>query len=130
MIPVPAPPPPPATQPMISAESEASPSVTPEQKPTGERAVLESKLHPALLAAFDCWKKSGTDCKLAPSGKVEVQVWLTNNSGAVLEHLKAIGFTVSQARPKERVMIGHLPLDKLADLAKISAVRFVSRVRR
>ncbi len=90
--------------------------------------MLESKLQPALLEAFDCWKKSGKDCKLAPSGKVEVQVWLTNNSDAVLEQLKAIGFTMSQARPK--VVIGHLSVEKLSDLAKIRSVRFVSRVRR
>jgi len=119
--------PPPATQAMTVTETDGPPSIIPDQKPTGERAVLESKLHPALLAALDCWKKSGTDCKLAPSGKVEVQVWLTSNSAAVLEQLRAIGLTVSEARPKE--VIGHLPLEKLADLAKISAVRFVSRAR-
>jgi len=41
-----------------------------------------------------------------------------------------LGFTTSQARPKDKVLVGHLPVDKLADLAKISAVRFASPVRR
>jgi hypothetical protein len=99
-------------------------------EPTGERARLEAKLHPALLKAFDCWKKSGTDCKLANGGAVEVQVWLTDNSSAVLEQLKNLGFVTSQTRPKEKVVIGHLPAEKLAELAKIGAVKFVSPVRR
>jgi Ca-activated chloride channel family protein len=113
------------------SQMQAPPELPPaEEKLTGERAVLESKLHPALLEAFDCWKKSGPDCKLAPGGAVEVQVWLTDDSSAVLEQLKALGFTMSQARSREKVFVGHLPADKLADLAKISAVRFVSPVRR
>jgi Ca-activated chloride channel homolog len=128
---VPAPPPPPTSQPSLISGGEApAPSVIADETPTGERAVLESKLHPALLKAFDCWKISGQDCKLVKDGTVEVQVWLTDDSSAVLEQLKALGFTTSQARPKEKVVVGHLPAEKLADLAKISAVRFAFPVKR
>jgi Ca-activated chloride channel homolog len=128
---IPAPPPPPGSQPsMIALDEAPAPPVRPDDKPTGERAVLESKLHPALLEAFDCWKKSGQDCKLVRDGTVEVQLWLTDDSGAVLDEFKALGFATSQARTKEKVLVGHLPVDKLADLAKIRAVRFVSPVRR
>ena len=115
---------------MTVTEAEGPPPLPGEEKPTGERALLESKLHPALLEAFDCWKKSGPDCQLTPGGTMEVQVWLTDDSGGVLEQLKALGFTMSQARGKEKAIIGHLPAEKLADLAKVSAVRFVSPVRR
>jgi len=110
-------------------EAKGPPSIPPRVKATGERAVLESKLHPALLEAFDCWKKTGSDCKLAPGGTVEVQVWLTDISTAVLEEIKKLGLTGSQAPTKEKVIVGKLPAEKLGDLAKISAVRFVSPLR-
>jgi Ca-activated chloride channel family protein len=124
---------PPASQQMTVIEDGATaPSATVVEKPTSERALLESKLHPALLEAFDCWKKSGQNCKQVQGkdGMVEVQLWLTDDSGAVLEQLKTLGFAMSQDRPKEKSAIGHLPAEKLADLAKISAVRFVSPARR
>ena len=126
-------PPPLVSQPMVAQENLAiAPSATPDEKPTSERALLESKLHPALLEAFDCWKKSGQDCKLvlAKDGSVEVQLWLTDDSTAVLDQVKALGFTTSQARPAEKALVGHLPVEKLPDLTKISAVRFISPVRR
>jgi hypothetical protein len=107
-----------------------APPVMADTKPASERALLESKLHPALLEAFDCWKKSGQDCKLVKDGTVEVQLWLTDDSTAVLDQLKALGFTTSQALHGEKALVGRLPAEKLAALAKISAVRFASPVRR
>ncbi|HWZ84164.1 MAG TPA: VIT and VWA domain-containing protein [Terriglobales bacterium] len=123
-------PPPPAAQPAIASDAEIRESPPVDQKPASDRTLLESKLHPTLLEAFDCWKKSGSDCKLAPGGTVEVQVWLTDDSAAVLEQLRTAGFAASQDRPKEKVVAGTIPVDKLADLAKIGAVRFISRARR
>ncbi|HXM11021.1 MAG TPA: VIT and VWA domain-containing protein [Terriglobales bacterium] len=122
---------PPVSQPMVATEDRAiAPSATADRKPTSERVLLESKLHPALLEAFDCWKKSRQDCKLVKDGSVEVQLWLTDDSTAVLDQLKALGFTTSKALHREKALVGRLPAEKLSDLAKISAVRFVSPVRR
>jgi hypothetical protein len=119
------------SQPMVATEDTAiAPPATADGKPTSERVLLESKLHPALLEAFDCWKKSGQDCKLVQDGSVEVQLWLTDDSTAVLDQLKAFGFTTSKAVHGEKALVGRLPVEKLADLARISAVRFVSPVRR
>jgi Ca-activated chloride channel family protein len=124
-------PPPPVSRPMVATEDSAiAPPATADGKPTSERVLLESKLHPALLEAFDCWKKSGQDCKLVKDGSVEVQLWLTDDSTAVLDLLKALGFTASEACHGEKAFVGRLPAEKLADLAGISAVRFVSPVRR
>jgi hypothetical protein len=105
-------------------------SATADGKPAGERVLLASKLHPALLEAFDCWENSGQDCKLVKDGSVEVQLWLADDSTAILDQLKAVGFTASQLRQGEKALVGRLPAEKLADLARISAVRFVSPVRR
>jgi Ca-activated chloride channel homolog len=118
---------PPASQGMVVAQDEAvTQSVLKKEKPAGERALLESKLHPALLEAFDCWKKSEHDCKLVKDGTLEVQLWLTDDSAAVLDQLKALGFVMTQAGPKQKGVIGHVSADKLAELVKISAVRFIS----
>jgi hypothetical protein len=103
---------------------------TRDQKPTGEQAVLEAKLHPALVEAFECWKNSKQNCKLVKDGVVELQVWLTDDSQEVLDRLKALGFTISEVRPKEKVVVGRLPAERLAELAKMSPVRFASPVRR
>jgi hypothetical protein len=127
----PAPPPPVSQQQVVVTNGEvaALPPVA-DEKPTGERAVLESKLDPSLLAAFDCWKKSGWGCNLVKDGVIEIQLWLTDDSSVVLEQLKAVSFTPSENRQKEKVVVGHIPAEKLADLARIGAVRFVSPVRR
>ena len=122
-------PPPPAAQLAPTNDAEIRESLV-DQKPPSERALLESKLHPSLLAACDCWKQSGSDCKLASGGIVEVQVWLTDDSPTVLEELEAAGFTLSQDRHMMKTVAGTLPLDKLVELVKISAVRFISRARR
>ncbi len=128
---IPPPSPPPASQSVTveAMESLTHPAADTPNAPIGERALLESKLHPKLLEAFDCWKKSARDCKLASDGTVELQLWLTDDSSAVLEQLKAVGFTTSQTRSKEKVLVGRIAVEKLQDLAKITAVRFASPLR-
>ncbi|HWY20430.1 MAG TPA: VIT domain-containing protein [Candidatus Acidoferrum sp.] len=120
----------PMAPPPRSREMDASidkPSV--EVKPTGERATLEAKLHPAVLRAFDCWQKSEQHCKLVTDGTLEVQLWLGEDSDSVIAQLSALGFVKSQSRSRGKVLAGRLPVEKLADLVKISAVHFVSPVR-
>jgi Ca-activated chloride channel homolog len=123
-----------APPPMVGIPSGATiPETAPDHlapKPTGERAVLEAKLSPVLLDHFDCWKKQGSDCKLAEDGIVEIQLFLTEDSPAVIEQIEALGFSVSQDRPKERIVIGRVPMGKLAKLANVQTVRFITVVRR
>jgi hypothetical protein len=107
------------------------PPIQPEiQKPVGERAILESKLSPTLLDAFDCWKKQRSDCKQAKDGTIELQVFLKEDTAAVIDQLKALGLSGAQERTKEKIIIGRLPLDKLTELAKMDAVIFLAPVRR
>jgi hypothetical protein len=106
------------------------PSPTPDIEPTGERALLESKLSPAVLERFDCWKKQASDCKLAPDETVDLQLFLTKDSAAVIEQLKALGLQISQMRKKERLARARVPLDRLTDLAKLPQIKFVSELRR
>ena len=103
---------------------------SPQDKPSGGRALLASKLNPAVLAAFDCWKQSGEDCKLVHDGTLELELWLTDGSDPIIAQLTALGFVTSHHRPQEKRIIGHVPVDKMPDLAKIAAVHFISSVRR
>jgi hypothetical protein len=99
-------------------------------KPTGERAALEAKLPPVLLERYDCWKKRGSDCELAEDGSIEIQIFLTDDSPAVVREIEDLGFSVSQYRAQKRIVIGRIPLGKLADLATVQMVRFITLARR
>lgn len=123
----PPPPPPMIAMPSTKALPESSPQLA-DGKPTSERAMLESKLSPALLDTFDCWKKSGSDCKLVEDETVQLKLFLRDDSAAVLDQLKALGFAASQNHSKKNVIIGRLPLKKLTELAKLDTVRFIVRV--
>jgi Ca-activated chloride channel family protein len=107
-----------------------TPPPVPDHKPTAERAVLESKLSPILLEEFDCWKKQESDCKLAEDGTVEIQVFLTDHSPAVIQQIEGLGFSVSQDRAKETIVIGRIPVGKLVELAHVQTVQFITLVRR
>jgi len=108
----------------------AQPSPTPDRKAITERGLLESKLSPAVLDLVDCWKKQQANCKSAPDGKIRIQLFLAGESPAVVDQLKALGLEIAQVREKERTIIGRLPLEKLTDLAKMQAVKFVTQVSR
>lgn len=95
-------------------------------KPATERALLESKFSPGLLKAFDCWKNEGTNCKQIKDDNLNLQLFLAGNSTTTLELLKGLGFVVSEQRQKQKSIRGHLPVGKLADLAKLESVRFVT----
>jgi Ca-activated chloride channel family protein len=131
--PAPPPPPPvggPATT-TAKVHSEAGPAPTPPL--TAERRMLESKLPPAVLAALDCFRKStnnGASCAGLHSGKVTIQVWLTEDSPAARAHLQTLGFGFTKGGGIDKMVTGILPVEKLEDLAKLSFVKFVSFERR
>jgi Ca-activated chloride channel family protein len=111
---------------VTTTEGATERSTAPDAKLATERALLESKLSPAALERFDCWTKQASDCKQSPDGSIEIQLFLTEDSPALRDRLKAIGLQISSDRPKQRVVIGHVELAKLPDLAKIDAVRFIT----
>ena len=108
----------------------AGTSPAPDAQPSTERALLEAKLSPAVLAAFDCWKTKGKDCKLAPDGAIEIQLFLTKDPAAVIEQLRDAGLGLPQVRPKEKVVIGRLAPEKLIAIVSMETVMFVTPVRR
>ena len=128
MAPPPPPPPPPSAMQTVQAEAAAEP-VKQELKPTGERAVLESKLHPDLIKAFDCWQKSGDQCTMLKNGKLQLQIFLFAPSADVVSQLKALGFEGTTKNSSVKVLVGNLPVEKLSALVKIAGVQFVTPVK-
>jgi Ca-activated chloride channel homolog len=118
-------PPPPPTPKVHTAESAPL---------TRERAQLESKLHPAVLAAYDCWAKRQSvtteSCQLPADDKLEVQIWLTESSAATLDAIKALGCDITHADAAKKLLTGRLPVEKLQVLTQVTAVRFVAPLRK
>ena len=125
---VPGPPPPPVALRKTKQGETRADAVAPSK----QRQVLESKLQPAVLAALDCFRKSrdsGASCAGVHSGRVMLQVWLTEDSKAARPQLQALGFEFTKVGV-DKVVTGILPAEKLEELAKLSFVKFVSFERR
>jgi len=114
---------------MQTVEVAAAGSVSEQQKPTGERAELESKLHPELIKAFDCWQKLGDQCKMAQNGRLQIQIFLAGSSADIVSQLKALGFESKTKNSSAKVLVGSLPVEKLPAVVRMVAVQFVSPVK-
>jgi Ca-activated chloride channel family protein len=102
-----------------------------EAKAYKKMAVAMSKLHPSLAAVVERLKKPDSkpgegESKFVRDGKAEVQIWLTEKTPEVLAQLKQLGFELLLDPQSARLVIGRLPVEKLAALAELKAVRYVS----
>jgi Ca-activated chloride channel homolog len=96
-----------------------------------KRQQLMTKLNPSLVALVDRLKdknaKPGADESLfVRDGKAEIQIWLTDKSDEVLAELKKLGFEVVLDPKTAKMVIGRLPVEKLAALAELKFVRYVA----
>jgi Ca-activated chloride channel family protein len=93
--------------------------------------VIDSKLHPQLVADYDCWQaqadksKVPAACKLA-SDTITVRVIASGDAQAALEQLKANGFQAQPASTRKGQFVCHVTIAKLAALAELSFVQFVA----
>jgi Ca-activated chloride channel family protein len=95
------------------------------------RRQLNEKLHPSLAALVERLKKPDSkpeadEAKFVREGKAEVQIWLTEKTPEVLAQLKELGFELLLDPQSAKLIIGRVPIEKLAALAEIKAVRYVS----
>jgi hypothetical protein len=58
--------------------------------------------------------------------KAEVQLWLTDKSEQTRAKLKELGFEIVLDHASSNLMIGRIPVDKLALLPDLEFVRYVS----
>lgn len=111
-----------------SREADALKALTPEEQ---KRAQLQSKFHPSVLAVIDRLKDTkaspGKDeVKFIRNGKAEIQIWLTDKSDETMAKLKELGFEVVLDPKTAKLVIGRLPIEKLAALAELKSVRYVA----
>jgi len=86
------------------------------------------KLHQSLVAVIERLEKKQMKPALAEAqfvrdGKAELQIWLTEKTPEVMAQLKRLGLEVLLEAPNGKLVIGRLPVEKLAALAEL---RFVS----
>ena len=110
------------------SEADARRTLTPEEQ---KRAQLKSKFHPSVLAVIDRLKDTkaspGPDeTKFIRNGKAEVQIWLTEKSDETMAKLKELGFEIVLDPKTAKLVIGRLPIEKLAALAELKFVRYVA----
>ena len=93
--------------------------------------MIDSKLHPQLIAAYDCWQaqadksKAASACKLK-SDTVSVRIVVSGDAQAALQQLKANGFDVQPASARRGQFVCRTTIDRLATLANFSFVQFVA----
>ena len=105
-----------------------SDAISSEQK---KRNDLQAKLHPSIIFVIDWLKapKAGllTDqAKFVHDGKAEIQIFLSDKSDETMAKLKELGFEVVLNPKTAKMVIGRLPVEKLAALAELKFVRYVS----
>ncbi|HEU5236661.1 MAG TPA: VIT and VWA domain-containing protein [Pyrinomonadaceae bacterium] len=110
------------------ADAERIRNLSPEEK---QRRDLQSKFHPSLLAVIDRLKdtklKPGADeVRFIRDGKAEIQIWLNEKSDETMAKLKELGFEVVLDPKTAKMVIGRLPISKLAALAELKSVRYVA----
>jgi len=94
------------------------------------RRELQSKFHPAVLAVIDRLKNktaaTAGEAKFIRGGKAEIQIWLDDKSEATIAKLKELGFEVVLDPTTSKMIIGRLPIEKLAALAELKSIRYVA----
>jgi Ca-activated chloride channel family protein len=105
-----------------------SPKLSPEDE---KRQQLMTKLNPSLVALVDRLKnksaKPGADeAKFVHDGKAEIQVWLTDKSAETIAQLKQLGFEIVLDPTTSKMVIGRVPVEKLAALAELKFVRYIA----
>jgi hypothetical protein len=105
-----------------------APAMTPEEQRLNR---LRSKLQPTILTlVLRLTPKQQAEVVnyggFIREGKAEVQLWLTDKSDVAKAKLKELGFEVVLDHAASNLMIGRIPVDKLALLADLEFVRYVS----
>ena len=101
--------------------------LSPEEK---SRRDLQTRFHRSVLAVIDRLKNktaaTSDEARFIRNGKAEIQIWFTDKSVATITKLKELGFEVILDPTTAKMIIGRLPIEKLAALAEIKSIRYVA----
>jgi Ca-activated chloride channel family protein len=107
----------------------ATKPLTPEEQ---EKIRLAAKMHPSIAALIERLKSKSSpapdEARFVRNGKAEIQVWLEDKSQETLAALKELGFEILLEPKSSRLLVGKIPMDRLAELIKIKAVKYVAPV--
>lgn len=112
----------------IDVDAAQARALSPKEKRDAE---LLAKLHPSIAALIERIKKGSAqpitdESGFVRDGKAEIQIWLTDKSPLVIAELKKLGFEVVLNPQSAKMVIGRIALNKLAALADVKAVRYIS----
>ncbi|HSQ20476.1 MAG TPA: VWA domain-containing protein, partial [Blastocatellia bacterium] len=113
--------------PRLGGGDGAKPLAPEEQKRRG----LLAKLNPSVAAIIDRLKNKNTqpspdEIRFVRNGKAEIQVWLADKSAETVAQLKQLGFEIVLEPKTTKMIIGRLPIEKLAALAELKSVRYIA----
>ena len=113
--------------PSLGGGDRAKPLTPEEQK----RRDLLAKLNPSVAAIIDRLKNKNTqpgpdEARFVRNGKAEIQVWLADKSADTYAQLKQLGFEIVLEPKTTKMIIGRLPIEKLAALAELKSVRYIA----
>lgn len=101
--------------------------VSPEEQ---KRREFLSKMNPSISALIERLKNKGQptadDARFIRNGKAEIQVWLTDKSPETMAQLRQLGFEIVLDPKTAKMIIGRLPIEKLAALVELKSVRYVA----
>ncbi len=98
-------------------------------KSPSTRALLESKLKPDALAAFDCAKRrksAAATCAGVRNGKLELRISVGNDPKQVLKRLKKAGLRNAKLNAYRTEITGSAALDRLVAIARLSDVLLIA----
>jgi hypothetical protein len=70
------------------------------------------------------------ESRFVQSGKVAIEVWLTDATPEVLLQLRQLGFEQLEEPKVAKILTGRIDIAKLLDLARLSGVRYVNPLTR
>ena len=96
-----------------------------------KRQELLAKLHPSIAGLIERLKDknakpSAEESKFVRDGKAEIQIWLTAKNPQAIAFLKRLGFETVLDPTTSKMVIGRVPLEKLAALAETNLVRYIA----
>jgi len=95
-----------------------------------KQLALQAKLHHSIRAIIDRLNAKTAaaplEAEFIHDGKAEIQIWLTDKSDETLAALNKLGFEIVLDPKTAKILIGRLPVEKLAALAELPSVRYIA----